>query len=315
MDLSPHFSLARRIAGLFAALPQVEAVALGGSQAGIGPGRLRQGDDGTPPSVSRPAMTDAASDIDLYVFTRAEIPLAARQAIVEQAGGASRLDLGLAYWGPGDEWYDLDTGIEVDLVYFDAAWMEAQIARVVEEHQPSLGYTTCLWRTVSRCQVFQDPHGWLTGLQVRCAVAYPEALRRNIIDFNHPVLRGVIPSYYRQIEKAVQRGDLVSANHRLAALLASYFDILFAFNRVPHPGEKRLLAFRPGALPAPAGAGMGADLAAVLAAGGMGRGCWSTWSGCWTGWMRCWGRIMVNGDRRTVKAERRPVINCSACGC
>ena len=222
---SSHLQLAKQIAELFAVLPQVESIALAGSR---GNGL---------------AATDSASDIDLYVYTRSEIPFEARQSIVEQSGGASRLDLNLNYWGPGDEWINAPTGIEVDIVYFDAAWIEEQITRVVEQHQASMGYTTCFLHTIRQSNIFFDPNNWLATLQQKCQIEYPETLRRNIIALNHPVLRGIIPSYAFQIEKAAKRRDLVSINHRLAALFASYFDILFALNRQLHPGEKRLVEF------------------------------------------------------------------------
>ena len=237
--------LARKVADLMAASPQVEAIALGGSQ------------------VS--GVSDVASDVDLYVYTRADIPLAERQAVVDRSGGASRASLGLAFWGPGDEWLDAATGIEVDVVYFGTDWIEGQLNRVLRDHRASLGYSTCFWYTVRRLQALYDPHGWLQGLQMRSQQEYPEALRRHIIALNHPVLRNVIPAYTNQLEKAVKRRDLLSVNHRLAALFASYFDVLFAVNRMLHPGEKQLVAFALAhcdKLPAE----MAADIDAVLRA-------------------------------------------------
>lgn len=236
------------LAARFAAQPETAAVGLGGSRVG--------------------AMSDAASDIDLYVLTRGgEIPLATRRAIVEQTGGASRADVGLTYWGSGDEWIDAGTDIEVDVVYFDIDWLASEVRRVLGDHRAALGYTTCFWHTVRSLRSLYDRDGRLAALQAEADAPYPEPLRRNIIALNRPVLRDIIPSYATQIQKAVKRGDRVSVNHRLAALLASYFDILFAFNRIPHPGEKRLVA-RAEALCPRLPEGMAVDLASLLAASG-----------------------------------------------
>jgi hypothetical protein len=131
--------------------------------------------------------------------------------------------------------------MEIDAMYFDVRWIEDQIERVIHKHQPNLGYTTCFWYAIRNSAVLSKRSQWLTALQNRCRIAYPETLRQNIITFNYPVLRGVIPAYAHQLEKAASRHDLISINHRLAALFASYFDIIFAFNRQLHPGEKRLL--------------------------------------------------------------------------
>jgi hypothetical protein len=129
----------------------------------------------------------------------------------------------------------------VDVIYWDVSWIEGQLDRVLVEHQASTGYSTCFWHTVRNSLILYDKESWLHRLKERSAVPYPEPLRRAIVAKNHPILRRVIPSYVHQIEKAKRRNDLVSVNHRVAALLASYFDVLFALNRIPNPGEKRVL--------------------------------------------------------------------------
>lgn len=215
-----HLTLAEKVAGQFQVFPAVEAIALAGSQtSGAG---------------------DRASDIDLYVYTTVQIPVADRAAIIDRLK-ASRADLNLQFWDPGDEWFDAATGIEVDVMYWDIRWIEETLDRVILRNEASLGYTTCHWNTIQKSQSLFDRRGWFHGLQAKSRQAYPEALRQAIITKNHPVLRSVIPAYLHQIEKAVRRNDLFSLNHRVAALLASYFDILFAVNRALHPGEKRLV--------------------------------------------------------------------------
>jgi hypothetical protein len=72
---------------------------------------------------------------------------------------------------------------------------------------------------------------------------YTPELQRAIMARNLPILRGNISSYRLQIEVAMERGDLVAVNHRITGFLASYFDMLFAINRTPHPGEKRLMQY------------------------------------------------------------------------
>jgi len=218
-----HELLARRVAAAFAPMPEVVAVALEGSR---GAGGL---------------SSDPASDVDIGVYTRGEIALPARRAVVEATGGASLPDLGVTFWGPGDEWIDLATGIHVDVAFFDAAWMAGQVDRSLVRHEASLGYSTCFWHTIRGCVPLEDGEGWLAELQARAGAPYPDELRAAIVSFNRAAMRGHLPSLEGQVARAAARRDLVSVNHRLAALLACYFDVLFALNRVPHPGEKRLV--------------------------------------------------------------------------
>jgi hypothetical protein len=237
--------LARRLAAAYAGAPEVHAVALGGSRA------------------NPAAMADAASDIDLYVYAAADLPLAFRTAVASGAAGSVELDN--RFFEPGDEWVDRDTGVGVDVMFRRPAWIEDQLDRVLVRHEASVGYSTAFWHNVLHSKVLFDRDGWLAALQRRAQAPYPEPLRRAVVAKNQPLLRRNRSSYLRQIERAIARGDGVSVNHRVAAFLASWFDVLFALNRVPHPGEKRLVEIAELECPS-APAGFAGSVRALVAA-------------------------------------------------
>ncbi len=213
-------SLAGTLAAAYGTLPGVEAVALVGSRAVGG--------------------ADPGADVDLYVFARGEVALDARRRIARASGRA--LEIGKPFFGDEDAWIDRDTGVVVEAIFWACERMEDEIARVLERCEARVGYSTCFWHSVRIAQPLFDRGGWLADLKKEAAQPYPEKLRAAVIATNRPLLGGTHGSFRQQIEAALRRGDRVSVQHRTAAFLTSYFDCLFALNRTPHPGEKRMVA-------------------------------------------------------------------------
>lgn len=221
MIVSGAQALMEDIAGEFAKLPEVTAVVLSGSQGS--------------------KLSDAGSDLDLYVYSEHEPSKAWRADLARKFG--VRASIGNDFWEPGDEWVALRTGNAVDIMYRTPAWIEQQLDRVLLRHQASVGYSTCFVYNVLHSKTLYDRDKWFASLRAKAEQPYPEPLRRAIVAKNHPILRSTLSSYAHQIAMALERNDSLSVNHRITALLSSYFDILFAINRLFHPGEKRLLGY------------------------------------------------------------------------
>lgn len=198
-------------------LPQVEAIALGGSRA--------------------TGRNDAKSDYDVYVYITDRIPEEERRRILEKY--CRYLEIGNSFWELEDD-VTLKDGIDMDIIYRDMKDFENTVSSVVLDCVPWNGYTTCMWHNLITSGIVLDKHGHLRALQEKFRIPYPAKLKENIISNNLKLLSGMLPSFDLQIQKAEARGDLVSVNHRVAEFLASYFDILFALNEMTHPGEKRM---------------------------------------------------------------------------
>ncbi|MGA7213896.1 MAG: hypothetical protein WBX20_06785 [Terrimicrobiaceae bacterium] len=213
--------LLSEIASAFARIAGVEAVAWCGSLA------MRKG--------------DSLSDYDLYVYSRTPVPLEARKKVI--ASRASEYQLDNTFWELEDEWIEPD-GRQFNVMYRACREAEEEVHRRLVEHVASLGYTTAYCLSLSQANNLSDPKNWLADLQRQTRGTYPQGLLQAILRKNRPVLGGGMQScYFHQIKAAIVRQDPVSLNHRVAAWLASYFDILFAINGQFHPGEKRLLMY------------------------------------------------------------------------
>lgn len=198
-------------------LPQVEAIALGGSRA--------------------TGRSDESSDYDVYVYITDAIPEANRRAILEKY--CRYMEIGNTFWELEDD-VTLKDGVDMDIIYRNIRDFENTVASVVVDCVSWNGYTTCMWHNLITSKIVIDKNGHLTKLQEIYRIPYPEQLKKNIISNNLKLLHGMLPSFDTQIKKAENRGDLVSVNHRVTEFLASYFDILFALNEMTHPGEKRM---------------------------------------------------------------------------
>lgn len=203
----------------FSKLEEVEAILLGGSFSSD--------------------FQDDKSDYDLYIYIRKEIPVNIRKNIIDKY--CSYAELNNQYWETEDDGILNGSSAQIDIVYRELKWIKSQLQKLLYQYKVSTGYSTCIWHNFVSSKILFDRSGKISDLQEHYTIPFPKELKKNIIAKNYPLLRQVLPAYLNQIERALGRDDMISVNHRISAFLESYFDIIFAFNELPHYGEKKIL--------------------------------------------------------------------------
>lgn len=183
--------------------------------------------------------SDSESDYDLYIYLNKDISIGERKAITTDL--FDDIEVNNQFWETEDDGYLREGHIPVDIVYRDLDFLIGNLRSKLEFFQADVGYTTCIWANFISSEILFERNGIMSSLQSRYKIPYPRELKMNIIRKNYPLLKQQLPAYYYQIEKALKRRDIISINHRVAGFFASLFDILFALNDIPHPGEKKLL--------------------------------------------------------------------------
>ena len=200
-----------------AGINEIEAIALGGSRA--------------------TGKHDEKSDYDVYIYTTGNISEEVRRNILTKY--CKYMEISNTFWELEDD-VTLSDGIDMDIIYRNLNDFDNMLNSIVLECNAWNCYTTCMWHNLKTCKIIVDKTGNLTKVQQKYNIPYPKQLKENIIANGLSLLSGMLPSFDKQIIKAIERKDLVSVNHRVTEFLATYFDIVFAINEMTHPGEKRM---------------------------------------------------------------------------
>ncbi len=181
---------------------------------------------------------DEKSDYDFYVYLNQPLPLEKRQELMDHY--CLYMEYGNQFWELEDDGV-LNDGVDIEFIYRNIEDVHQMLEETVKQCVPTTCYTTCFWDNVQKGKIVYDKNGGLNDLKETFNIEYPKELKDNIILSNFKLLYDHMPSFYFQIEKACQRSDFNSINHRTSEFLATYFNIIFALNEETHPGEKRLL--------------------------------------------------------------------------
>lgn len=200
-----------------ATIPEIEAIALGGSRA--------------------TGKYDEKSDYDVYIYTTGNIDEEVRRNILSKY--CKYMEISNTFWELEDD-VTLSDSIDMDIIYRNLNDFDNMLNSIVLECNAWNCYTTCMWHNLKTCKIIVDKTGNLTKVQQKYNIPYPKQLKANIIANGLNLLSGMLPSFDKQIIKAIERKDLVSVNHRVTEFLATYFDVIFALNEMTHPGEKRM---------------------------------------------------------------------------
>lgn len=197
-------------------------------------------------STSRGAA-DAASDVDLGVYYRAE----AKPHVERFREVATALDdesapisvTGYGDWGTwinGGAWLRVD-GKRVDWLYRELghvvqAITDCRAGRVGVDYQPGHphGWSHHVYMgEIAECEVLQDPQGVLKAMK-RLAAEYPAGLQRGLVERHLWEASFTLET----VAKSPKRGDVAYVAGALYRCTAGLVQVLYALNRVYFLNEK-----------------------------------------------------------------------------